>query len=1054
MSLSSWRQFPFFEHIPIRDPNYGSDEALYSDSTISSVCSTSEYFITANTHSTVKIIDKSFQLVLQFQAYETGWSISHIKYIDLAQIGFLCTIAERQGQPCSLKLWNIKKLLFENSKKTKKKTESYLNYHTQCQIHNGQNNYPITSFDYSPDFSILAFGFGNGSVILVRGDLIHDRGSRQRIVYEGKDPITAVHFKDESLLYVTTVSKILTIPTTGRNNGQPERILDDKNGVDINCSSILNDDSKSNLIVAKDDGLEFYNSKGKTNNILLTIPKKKLFTFNKKYALIITSLNSNILSNNQTSTYEFSTTKAIIVDVTNRFIVFNQTLSSSVLDIFDMWGDTHILTADGFLLRLHELSMREKIDILVQRELFPIAIKLGSSDEAKENSEITGDFVLNIKKHYGDFLYNKGDFEEAIKQYSDCISLGKNSEIIQKYKDSYKIKFLTYYLEKMIDLKKSNEDHVTLLLCSFCKLKEIEKLKSFIDNIEIDDSNEIINNYKKFDLYTVIRLCRESGYYRLACLMAQKFNDPLIMVDIQLNELNNPEATMKYICSLNVDDLLRVLVDNVSILLNKLPNETTALLIDVFTGRYKPKFTQDSLNYNKELTKKKSAASEVEDNNDENHVIQSYKAFASFMRSKGNLLNYNSTETVSEDGDNNIESQPTYLPPRPRIIFQSFVNYPNQFVIFLEACVESYDKFGGNTKDKNDILITLFEMYLSMARNVSKKDKDYESKKKVWESKAKELGEIMKSDKAKNDPTSSSTSHDSKSKDTENDDDITMMLLLSNLNEFNEGEILAREGPGFEIDLFRSRVAAGDVENAVAVLKKYGEVEPELYKLVLTYYISDPEVFHKVGIKEFEFVLEKIRKNKLMTPLEVIQALSITNVATIGLIKQYLLQYINIQKQEILNNELLIKSYKDETVKNEEQINKLINEPSTIQNTKCNSCSLPLDFPTIHFMCHHSYHERCLSDIIGYYTINNTKGSSIAEKEAYDDSGNLLLKCPKCVGEFDAIEALRKSQEEVGVRNDLFKSALNDSSDKFKVMCNFFGRGAMEQTKYIISNDD
>ncbi|GME85923.1 unnamed protein product [[Candida] boidinii] len=105
-------------------------------------------------------------------------------------------------------------------------------------------------------------------------------------------------------------------------------------------------------------------------------------------------------------------------------------------------------------------------------------------------------------------------------------------------------------------------------------------------------------------------------------------------------------------------------------------------------------------------------------------------------------------------------------------------------------------------------------------------------------------------------------------------------------------------------------------------------------------------------------------------------------------------------------------------------------------------------------MCHHSYHERCLSDIIGYYTINNTKGSSIAEKEAYDDSGNLLLKCPKCVGEFDAIEALRKSQEEVGVRNDLFKSALNDSSDKFKVMCNFFGRGAMEQTKYIISNDD
>lgn len=71
-----------------------------------------------------------------------------------------------------------------------------------------------------------------------------------------------------------------------------------------------------------------------------------------------------------------------------------------------------------------------------------------------------------------------------------------------------------------------------------------------------------------------------------------------------------------------------------------------------------------------------------------------------------------------------------YPIPSPRTAFSSFVDHPDEFIIFLEACIKTEPS---TEKDKVDLYTTLFEMYLSSAKTKDGSEKDR------FEAKAKEL---------------------------------------------------------------------------------------------------------------------------------------------------------------------------------------------------------------------------------------------------------------------------------------------------------------------------
>lgn len=128
--------------------------------------------------------------------------------------------------------------------------------------------------------------------------------------------------------------------------------------------------------------------------------------------------------------------------------------------------------------------------------------------------------------------------------------------------------------------------------------------------------------------------------------------------------------------------------------------------------------------------------------------------------------------------------------------------------------------------------------------------------------------------------------------------DPSNVLLLSDLSSFTTGTTLIRERQNLLFDIFRSYTSANDTTGAIRALKKYGPQEPQLYAAALSYFASNPKALEEAG-DEFDMVLRKIDEEGLMAPLQVIQTLSKSGVATIGLVKRYLMESIGREREEI-----------------------------------------------------------------------------------------------------------------------------------------------------------
>lgn len=892
------RQFQFYDIIPIKDPQYGSvDDSLFSNPSLSSICATPSYLI-FNSNTTIKILSQQYELITEFKSYDLSYNV--IKVIHIKQTSLIATILEKLGSPNSLKIWDLNRVM-----KSGNKIDEH-SYHSQVEISNGDNNYPITCFDSNVDFNLLVFGYSNGNVILIRGDIIRDKGSRQRLIYQDIDPITGLFLKDD-LVFITTISKILTMPTNGKT--QPLLFLDKKTGSELgNCT--FNYKSQE-LIVGNDKNLVFYNNSQKLSTLVLSYLKKRIYNLSEKNYLLVVSPTTS------------TTTRLLILDYEERQIILNNTVSSTIKEVFEWNNDLYLLTNDGLLLKLTEKPLPQQLEIIIQRDLYPIAIKL-----LRKNKLATKEIHLK----YAEYLYNRSEFDDSMDQYIKCLDKdSETSDVIKRFKNNQNLPNLIKYLYLMFKKSLHNEDHLTLLMCCYIKLKLKLELSSLIDELSADE---------KFDLDTVIQLCRDSLFHDIATKLAKLYNEYQLIIDIQLNDLDQYDEALDYCKTLSINDVLTILLSPtlsfVKKLLDKKPDKMTNLLIEIFTG----KFYQN----------------------------------------------------------NNGESSNTYLPPKPRLIFKSFINNEKEFVFFLESCIESYEKFRGDESDKKDLIITLFEIYISLYSKTSDEE---------WSSKLKSL--IKKHEQIV---------------------DLDQVLILCQLNDFQLDDEMYDDKN--IIDFYRSCVISKDLTKAVEILHKYGSQEHVLFNLALKFYCSSEEVYNLVSKEEFEFLLSSIQKYKTLTVLEIVEIMSLNEVPKIGVAKGLLLNYITSVKKNLSKNEKLIESYESENAQLAEDIRKLSTSPSTVQVSKCLACKQQLRMPIIHFKCSHSYHLNCINDI------------EVSNESEY--------QCPRCVNEMEEIVSIRKQQEELSDRNDLFLNVINNelNEDNLQVISDFIGRGSLENLRYIV----
>ncbi|KAF2995843.1 hypothetical protein E8E13_002838 [Curvularia kusanoi] len=968
MAVTPW-QFKFFD---VSQVKLADDESAFLAEPGNTTCvvAGSESIFVGSADGIVRILSQAFKVVRTFQAHDAG-AITYMKQIEGTAL--LVTIAEDLSSEPVLKVWALDKL--------EKKT-GIPRCQSTLQIQNGRKQFPISAFAALDDLSQLAIGFANGAVTVVRGDLIHDRGARQRTVFESEEPITGIEFREGNVttLYIATTARIMTLVISGRGQGQPAKSLDEY-GCAKDCIAV--DKTTRDVVVGRNDAIYYYGQHGRGPPYTYEGEKKMISTF-KDYVVIVAPPKSNAMPRSNplrafgvgAADDAFNTSTFTLLNTELRYVAHQEQLASQVQYIVSEWDDLFVFTIDGKIFRYHEKPFAQKLDILYQRNLYVLAINLAQKaglDASQQNV---------ILRKFGDYLYSKQDYDTAMQQYLKAIDNTEPSQVIRKFLDTQRIHNLIEYLEELHDHHKATSDHTTLLLNCYAKLKDVDKLEEFIKSP--DDL--------KFDLDTAISMCRQGGYYDQAAFLARKHGEHELVVDVLIEDSKRYAEALAYIWRLEPEVAYFNLMKYATILLQQIPKDTTQLFIDYYTAAFRPK--KDAIvipstpasggGMGMGLGVASSAVQNLAALLPLPYMNTSALASPPAGDQKSTMSQAQIIEQISDD------PAPEYKVPKPRTAFSAFVDHPQEFIVFLEACIKSDNL---REDDKVDLYTTLFEMYLHTAS--SKKD----GERQAWENKAKKLVE------GKDIPI-----------------DTSNVLLLSHLSNFRDGAILVREQQGLHFDIFRSYTAANDTQGAIRALRKYGPEEPALYPAALAYFTSSPEVLAEAG-DELDSVLKKIDEDGLMAPLQVIQTLSTNGVATMGMIKSYLSATIERERVEIATNRRTIETFRADTATKKSELQNLNTKPVVFQAARCKVCNKTLELPVVHFLCKHSFHQSCLS--------------------TDEDVRDADVECPICSGQNATVKAIRRAQIESADRHDLFSDALRRSKDGFAVISEWFGRGVM-----------
>jgi vacuolar protein sorting-associated protein 11 len=211
----------------------------------------------------------------------------------------------------------------------------------------------VSAFVALEDLTQVAVGFANGAVTVIRGDLIHDRGTKQRTVFESEEPITGLAIREglATILYIATTGRISNLVISGRGQGQPPRTVDNQ-GCGVRCMSI--DEQTKDIIIARDDAVYYYGPNGRGPSFAFDGPKKMITTFKDYVGLVCPPRVTQI---SKSKTYRrlggsemddlFSTSSFSLLETDLRYIAHTESLPTQVKEVFSEWGELFLLTIDG-----------------------------------------------------------------------------------------------------------------------------------------------------------------------------------------------------------------------------------------------------------------------------------------------------------------------------------------------------------------------------------------------------------------------------------------------------------------------------------------------------------------------------------------------------------------------------------------------------------------------------------------------------------------------------------------------------------------------------------
>ncbi|GAB2285198.1 Vacuolar protein sorting-associated protein 11 [Dionaea muscipula] len=924
--MYQWRKFEFFEE------KYGGKcripEEIEGEITC---CSSGRGKVAIGCDDgTVSLLDRGFKFNYGFQAH----SSSVLFLQQLKQRNYLLTIGEdekisAQVSAMCLKIFDLDKTQTENTSTAIPECVQILRIFT--------NNFPeakITSFlvlEEAPPILLIAIGLDTGSIYCIEGDIARERITRFKLQVDNasdksNSAITGMGFRVEGQathLFAVTSSSVSLFSLQYK---PPKGQTLDQIGGHVNSVAMSD---RSELIIGRPEAVYFYEDDGRGPCWAFEGEKKFVGWF-RGYLLCV-------VSDQRVTTNTFN-----IYDLKNRLIA-HSIVVNKVSYLLCEWGNVILIMSDKSALCVGEKDMESKLDMLFKKNLYTVAINLVQSQQADAAA------TAEVLRKYGDHLYSKQDYDDAMTQYILTIGHLEPSYVIQKFLDAQRIYNLTNYLEKLHEKGVASKDHTTLLLNCYTKLKDVEKLNLFI-------KSEDGGGEQKFDVETVIRVCRAANYHEHAMYVAKKAGRHELYLKILLEDLGRYDEALQYISSLELSQAGVTIKEYGKILIEHKPEETIEILMRLCTDDGKP-------------------------------------------AKKGTLT----------------------MLPSPVDFLNIFVHHPPSLMEFLE-------KYTDKVKDSPaqvEIHNTLLELYLSHDLDLlsMSHSSDGDINDKGIFSNGLRNGNLDSDDKGRVLRREKGLLLLKRAWPSNQDHplyDVDLAIILCEMNDFTEGRLFLYEKLKLYKEVIACYMQTHDHEGLIACCKRLGDSgsggDPSLWANLLKY-------FGELGedcSKEVKEVLTYIERDDILPPIIVLQTLSQNPCLTLSVIKDYIARKLEQESKRIEEDRQAIEKYQEDTSAMRKEIEDLRTNARIFQLSKCTACTFTLDLPAVHFMCMHSFHQRCLGD---------------NEKE-----------CPECAPEYRYVLEMKRGLEQNSKDQDRFFQKVRSAKDGFSVIAEYFGKGIISKT--------
>ena len=402
-------------------------------------------------------------------------------------------------------------------------------------------------------------------------------------------------------LYVSTQDRMISYPNLDIQKDQDKQLIQgvilDQQGCAPGCLTV---DGKGNAVVGHEEGVFFYRPRergptcvcgGKKKHVTIcgrymvvvtqaTGSKLQVYDLQHKFVASTVSLRSGGGASMNSATT--STTALAAASLAGLSATDIARLDAAVRGDGDVSHVVNcgnqamfVLTTTHRVYALREKKLSVRLNELYRKHLYSLALRVVDvcNEQANHLDEDGGSgggsggvkYVVHpasIHKRYGDHLYDKGDYTNAVQEYIQTIGHLDSSVVIRRFLDAQQIQHLTSYLEAYHDNATITPmpEHTILLIHCYTKQQKNEALHTFLglDQVWKGSSGEIGQHMpngfvggsgsgggggpseeerrERLDMKSAVRALREANYVDEALELSRREGDHPTYLQILLEE--------------------------------------------------------------------------------------------------------------------------------------------------------------------------------------------------------------------------------------------------------------------------------------------------------------------------------------------------------------------------------------------------------------------------------------------------------------------------------------------------------------------------------------